>query len=81
MWWRSTESGAWRFRPICETMFMAISAVRPWPEGGISSTSWPMKSVEIGFTQVDSCAAKSSMVRSEPLARTVAMMSSAMAPR
>ena len=57
----STESGAWRRSPICDRMLRAISAVSPWPEGGISSTSWPMKSVEIGFTQVDSWAARSSM--------------------
>ena len=45
-WWRSAESGAWRDRPICDTMLSAISAVSPCPDGGISRISRPMKGVD-----------------------------------
>jgi hypothetical protein len=47
-------------------MLSRMSAVRPWPFGGISYSVWPRYVVEIGSTHSDFCAAKSCTVRKPP---------------
>ena len=78
--WRRTSSG----RPLdggnSLSVASAIRATRPEPLGGNSCTTLPRNVVDSGSTRSVACAARSSRLRTPPLARTHFTMASATAP-